>query len=429
MSILNIQTSQAGLVGTLPTPIYIDTNDTYAEVTATGYLNEAKQLGQSFSSTDMALVQTSDDGPVWLKVEIVGADYSLAEATVPGNVTLPTIANNLIVSTDADGTLANLAGVALNSGSIQAGANGLAGSLISVSSTDSSGDLRITAVANSGNHTTSIINQAMGQGSTITIPDPGASTANFVLTADASGDQIIESNLAVLGNVTLGADADAGTLTCYPATTLSGTLQLDAADNVTGDFFTRVSNSGTVAQDQIISIPDSGAATGDFLLSTAAATQSMDAVSFSTTAGIVGTTTNDDADAGSVGEFVETIILSGTPALLSTTVAIDVGSMSLEAGDWDVYGNVSFLGAGAITVVLQQAWTSTTSSTLPSDQSGYNSNNYAGGSVLTADDSGLSVPFTRLSLSGTTTVYLSARAIFSGGTYGTCGVISARRVR
>jgi len=79
MGILNIQTSQAGIVGTIPTPIYINTNDTYAVVTVTGYLNDAQQLGESFSDEQMALVQTSDQGTVWLKVVVSGSDYSLVQ--------------------------------------------------------------------------------------------------------------------------------------------------------------------------------------------------------------------------------------------------------------------------------------------------------------------------------------------------------------
>lgn len=109
MGILNIQTSQPGLVGTLPTPIYINTNDTYAVVTATGYLNGAHQLGQAFSNEQMALVYTSDEGPVWLKVVVSGADYSLVQISSPGDVTLPTVAGNLIQSTDTAGTLADAA--------------------------------------------------------------------------------------------------------------------------------------------------------------------------------------------------------------------------------------------------------------------------------------------------------------------------------
>lgn len=109
MGILNIAARQVGQVGVVPSEIVINTNDTYAEVTASGYLNEAHQLGQAFGNEQMALVYTSDEGPVWLKVSVSGSTYSLAQISSPGDVTLPTVAGNLIQSTDTAGTLADAA--------------------------------------------------------------------------------------------------------------------------------------------------------------------------------------------------------------------------------------------------------------------------------------------------------------------------------
>ncbi len=76
MSILNIQTApptgQAAVTSSvqstqlaLPTQIYILTSDTYATVTATGYLTQQQHQGFSFNNQQMALVYTTDDGPVW----------------------------------------------------------------------------------------------------------------------------------------------------------------------------------------------------------------------------------------------------------------------------------------------------------------------------------------------------------------------------
>lgn len=345
MGILNIQLSQAGLVGTLPTPIYINTNDTYAVVTASGYLNGAYQLGEAFSADQMALVQTSDEGPVWLKVTVSGTTYSLAQISSPGDVTLPTIANHLMVSSDTAGTLANKTGVAINAGGLQA-----------------------------------------------------------------------------------GLDATAGVVTSFPATTISGVLSLAAADNATGDFDTTISNATAVGQTQVISIPDSGAATGDFILSTAAATQSLSAVSFSTTTGIVGTTTNDDAAAGSVGQLISSVIASGSAVSLTTATNADVTSISLTAGDWDVWGNISFIPSGATNITDGRSWISVTSVTIP-DSSLYSLVTYGPAGAVVAFPFGSTPPSFRLSLSGTTTVYLSVRAGFTVSTLTGCGGIYARRVR
>ena len=59
MSIINIQSSQAGLSGVLPSVAYIETSDTIAEVVTAGYLNQSVQSGlASFSMPCMALVST-----------------------------------------------------------------------------------------------------------------------------------------------------------------------------------------------------------------------------------------------------------------------------------------------------------------------------------------------------------------------------------
>ena len=297
MGILNIQVSQAGLVGTLPTPIYINTNDTYATVTATGYLNGAHQLGQAFSDEQMALVYTSNEGPVWLKVVVSGTDYSLVQISSPGDVTLPTIANHLMISSDTAGTLANKTGVAINAGGLQAGLDATAGVLTSFPATTISGVLVVAAADNAtGDFDTTISNAtAVGQSQVISIPDAGAATAKFILSASTASSQTITSGLIVSGgnvqtnggdNFLAGADASAGAFFSFPATTASGTLALAAADNATGDFDTTISNGTAIAQDQVISIPDAGAATANFALAPGALV-SGNVVTASGTAGLI----------------------------------------------------------------------------------------------------------------------------------------------
>ena len=71
------------------------------------------------------------------------------------------------------------------------------------------------------------------------------------------------------GNITSGSSGDAGTLISFPATAANGTLILAAA-NAGGAFNTTISNAASVGQSQVISIPDVGASTGQFLVKTAA---------------------------------------------------------------------------------------------------------------------------------------------------------------
>lgn len=113
MSILSVQSIQpTGLTSVNPSVIYILTSDTYAQVTATGYLNLEKQNGFTFNNQQMALVYTTDDGPVWLKVvitysnsSILSTVVSLVQITSPGDVILPTVAGEMASYTDTAGTL------------------------------------------------------------------------------------------------------------------------------------------------------------------------------------------------------------------------------------------------------------------------------------------------------------------------------------
>ncbi len=110
----------------------------------------------------------------------------------------------------------------------------------------------------------------------------GALSASTTLTA-GTGLTVTTGNLAVssgtitasgaitstAGDITSGSSGDAGTFISFPATAANGTL-IFAATNAGGAFNTTVTNAASVGQSQVISIPDVGAATGQFLAKTAA---------------------------------------------------------------------------------------------------------------------------------------------------------------
>ena len=90
---------------------------------------------------------------------------------------------------------------------------------------------------------------------------PQTTTATF-----SFGVTVQTGNFAVSqGNVTAGSSGHAGTFISFPATAANGTL-IFAAANAGGAFNTTVSNATSVGQNQVISIPDSGASTANFLL-------------------------------------------------------------------------------------------------------------------------------------------------------------------
>ncbi|MEF1435483.1 hypothetical protein QWU86_11715, partial [Neisseria gonorrhoeae] len=83
------------------------------------------------------------------------------------------------------------------------------------------------------------------------------------------------------------------------------------------------------------------------------------------TAGIVGTTTNNNANAGSDGEFISSSVVVGSAVALTTNVTANVTSITLTAGDWDVAGTVSINPARSTTIAAVIAGISNTTATLP----------------------------------------------------------------
>jgi hypothetical protein len=142
---------------------------------------------------------------------------------------------------------------------------------------------------------------------------------------------------------------------------------------------------------------------------------------------VQGTNTNDDAAAGYVGEFQTAARAIGSALSLSSTTAADITSVSLTAGDWDVWGTVAFVGVTNPAVTFSTASVSTTSATLDTTVGRLNTDLIpfsAGTSIWTKP-----VGPSRFSLSGTTTVYLVGRVGFSSNNVDGYGSIFARRVR
>ena len=140
---------------------------------------------------------------------------------------------------------------------------------------------------------------------------------------------------------------------------------------------------------------------------------------------IGGTGTNDNAPAGYVGEYITSNIPLASATSLANVTPKNITSISLTAGDWDVFGNVYFTGTG-VTNPQFLCWISLTSATVPDDSLISQITYVVTGLSITA---GLICPFLRVSISSTTTIYLSADTAFAAGSVTGCGSIFARRVR
>ena len=145
----------------------------------------------------------------------------------------------------------------------------------------------------------------------------------------------------------------------------------------------------------------------------------------SQTAGIVGTTTTNDAQAGSVGETVmSSSALTNYPA---TGTWGDLTSISLTAGDWDIAAVTQQTTPGTMTGETRIGISTTSGNSATGLTIGYNRLTFPNATV--AADSGASIPMYRLQLGSTTTVYLKFFTEYSTGTPKAVGTIIARRRR
>lgn len=146
-----------------------------------------------------------------------------------------------------------------------------------------------------------------------------------------------------------------------------------------------------------------------------------------TTAGIVGTTTNDNAAAGRVGEYIESVV-SGVSAGASGAF-FDVTSISLTAGDWDVFCMARADSNGTWSeYIIGISTTSGNSSTGLVNGSNQLTEEWANTATAVTVFSGTIASY-RQSFSGTTTVYFKGRTSYSAGTPTFSGRLSARRIR
>lgn len=280
MAILNVQLNEPGQSGVYPRIIRIETNDTVATVTASGYLTDAVKKGLlTLDERDMCLVVTKESASAanecgWYEVSESSGAWSLVPPASPGDVVLPTVANRLAHFTNTTGTLSSDAADVVNLGDMALGASGTEGILTLYPSTAAKGSLIVKAIDNTGDTAVTISNAAHGQATVISIPDGGQATTEFII-ADSAGTQNITSGALSVdaGAISSGLAAGgfAGNLVLHANTTASGNLAMLAVDNASGDFDTVISNAAAVGQDQTITIPDAGASTANFLLDAGAA--------------------------------------------------------------------------------------------------------------------------------------------------------------
>jgi hypothetical protein len=257
---------------------------------------------------------------------------------------------------------------------------------------------------------------------TFVTPILGAATGTSLVTSGA-----ITSTTGTLISGSSAGQSDSSVYLFSP-TASKGTLIIRAADDA-GNRNKIVTTAASFGQATTFTIPDPGAATANFLLS-GLAINSVPSITFSSTSGIIGTTTNNNAAAGSVGEFISSVIAQASSVSLSNNSVVSVANISLTAGDWDLYGNVNLNGNALTILQYYTCWVGVGSPSSP-DPSLFVGESYgvAGLAVFAENQVGMAAPFARVSVSGTTNAYIGVQAGFTTSTATACGGIFARRVR
>lgn len=228
MGLLNLTRISVGEVGVKPGSVkMVDTNN-LATITAAGYLNGIS-LATNISLAPSDVIECiysyneiTDSGTLaYFQPSISNGVITLNIWENPGNVLLPVTSGDFATFNGTSGQIKDSGYVPSNPAKTTVV---MAGSAV---------------VAN---------HIALFQDTTGTIDDTAATAINN-------------------GSIQAGVSGTAGTLASFPSGATSGELIVAAVTNTSGNFNTTISNATAVAQSQVVTIPDGGAATSQFVLS------------------------------------------------------------------------------------------------------------------------------------------------------------------
>lgn len=138
----------------------------------------------------------------------------------------------------------------------------------------------------------------------------------------------------------------------------------------------------------------------------------------------IGTTTNNNAAVGQIGEIVSN---SASGVALTTITFTTVCSVSLTPGDWCIWGNVIFVPNASTDISVIVASISLTSNSYTHTDGAYSQVSYTPSPV--GGQHALCAGESRISIANTTTVYLIGYGAFGTSTLTVSGYIYARRAR
>lgn len=259
------------------------------------------------------------------------------------------------------------------------------------------------------------------------------SANSLIHTITANGTAVNGTSLVLKVNTT-GGQTDSGGSFGITRTVGNGVLSISGSSSLS-DGAVLTLNGGTSANPNLSVFSNAGSvsgtidAAGNWTLGRASTTSNTitGGTSYTGTA-IKGTTTNNSAGAGNVGEYIESVISVAVNAGTTATWT-NLTSISLTAGDWQVTGVTAYDANGATITpgtgnnemaVSVNSGTTTTDQIVGSNQLPLNT---------ALNDRGQSIPSYRLSLAATTTVYLKMKMTYTVATPQQTGRLSAWRMR
>lgn len=146
-----------------------------------------------------------------------------------------------------------------------------------------------------------------------------------------------------------------------------------------------------------------------------------------------GTATNDNAGAGDVGEYLESVVAVGSAVPLVNATPKDITTLTLSPGDWEITASVNVLGSGTTSFSGAIGSISPTLNTLDTTPLAFGIVTYGASPVVTpaatAGVLNMNCGPVRKSLSVSTPFHLVGQGMFTLSTATAWGTIRARRLR
>ncbi len=421
------ETGTGALVfGTSPriTTSILDTNgNTVIGLTATGSAVNYFQLANAAAGGSPSITAIGTNTNIGINLVCKGSGqgsitstnntpFAIASGTSSQHITAFTFANTantrVVTFPDADGTVTLLGNTSTGSGSVVLATSPTITTPTIDSIKDSNGNTILTLTPTAAAVNGIEITNAAAAGIYPRIKALGSdSNIGFNFVAKGTGVIQYQSTSSTPFQIISGSLVHTTNLS-FANTNVTRTITFPDVDGTA----TLLGNTSTGSGSVVL-------ATSPTLVTPVLGAASATSISFSSTSGVIGSTTNDSAAAGSVGE---TITATGSAVAITTNTQTNVTSISLTAGDWLVYGVVKSNPAAGTTITEVAGGISTTTATLPTIYA-------ATGTAAAAIATGPAVAPVRISISGTTTVYLVARIQYAVSTCTVSGTISGVRMR